>query len=57
MPEYKLYRLDGAGQIASAPEYFDALDDDAALAVAQQRRGTGSAELWQGGRLVQRLRG
>ena len=56
MPDYKLYRLDRAGQIASAPEVFDAADDDAALAIAAERQGDASAELWEGRRLVQRLR-
>ena len=56
MPSYKLYRLDSAGQIASAPEVFDAADDDAALVIAAERRGHGSAELWEGRRLVERLR-
>jgi len=56
MPDYKLYRLDGAGQIAGAAEQFSAADDDAAMAAARARRGDGSAELWQGRRLVARLR-
>ena len=56
MPDYKLYLLDQGGQIAGAPEHFQATDDDAALAEARQRRKSGSAELWQGRRLVQRIR-
>lgn len=55
MPEYKLYRLDGAGQIAGAPDQFTAGDDDAALAEARSRRPGANAELWQGRRLVSRL--
>ncbi len=56
MPDYKLYRLDGAGQIAGAPEFYTADTDDAARAEADKRRGQGHAELWEGRRLVGRLR-
>jgi len=56
MLDYKLYRLDGAGQIAGAPEQFGATDDDAALVEAQGRCRGGAGELWEGRRLVKRLR-
>jgi hypothetical protein len=51
MPEYKLYRLDGAKRIARAAEVLSADSDDQALAVAHSL-ATGSFEIWQGRRLV-----
>ncbi len=56
MPDYKLYRLNSAGQIAAAPEHYEAADDEAAIAVAEERRISAAAELWEGRRLVKRLR-
>ena len=55
MPHYKLYRLDGRGQIDRAPDEFVADDDGSALAEADSRRAGGRAELWQGNRLIRRL--
>ena len=57
MPNYKLYRLDGAGQIARAPEQFDAADDHAAAVEADTRRCGSAAELWESRRLVRRFPG
>ena len=51
MPEYKLYRLDGAKRIARAAEVLSADSDDQALAAARSL-ATGSFETWQGRRLV-----
>jgi hypothetical protein len=51
MPEYKLYRLDGAKRIARAAEVLSADSDEQALATARTL-GTGSFEIWQGRRLV-----
>jgi hypothetical protein len=51
MPEYKLYRLDGAKRIARAAEVLSADSDDQALAAARGL-ATGSFEIWQGRRLV-----
>jgi hypothetical protein len=55
MPDYKLYRLDHAGQIISAPDQFVSEDDEAALAEAEKLRDGGRAELWESRRLVRRL--
>jgi hypothetical protein len=52
MPEYKLYRLDGAKRIARAAELLSADDDDQALAAARKLARSGSFEVWQGRRLV-----
>jgi hypothetical protein len=51
MPEYKLYRLDGAKRIARAAEVLSAESDGQALAAARGL-ATGSFEIWQGRRLV-----
>ena len=51
MPEYKLYRLDGAKRIARAAEVLSADGDDQALAAARGL-AAGSFEIWQGRRLV-----
>ena len=56
MPDYKMYHLDGEGRIAGAPQEFVAGDDDAALAEAHGRQRGMSAELWQGRRLLARLK-
>ena len=53
MQNYRLYRLDGAGKIANA-EWIEALEDDDALREAKTRIDSGSFELWQRNRLVQR---
>ena len=52
MPEYKLYRLDGAKRIARAADVLSADGDEAAVAAARKQAKTGSFEIWQGGRLV-----
>ena len=53
MPEYKLYRLDGAKRIARAAELLNADGDEQAIAAARRLTGAGGAcEIWQGRRLV-----
>ena len=52
MPEYKLYRLDGAKRIARAAEVLSAVSDDQALAAARSLAQSGAFEIWQGRRLV-----
>jgi hypothetical protein len=54
LPNYRLYRLDGAGKIMSA-EWLEAEGDEHALRDAQGR-GSGSFELWDKERLVERFR-
>ena len=54
MATYRLYCLDGVGKVASA-EWVEADDDEAAMEVAEDRRGGRACELWQGNRLVGRV--
>ena len=53
MPTYRLYRLDGAGRISGA-EWIDAADDDDARSRARAEVSSGSYELWERYRLVER---
>ena len=55
MPHYRLYRLDGAGKITSA-EWIEALADDDARTEAVNRSDSGSFELWEKDRLIDRFR-
>lgn len=55
MADYKLYRLDGTGQIAGAPEVIQAPTDRQAIAAARELRYRTTAELWHGTRLVARI--
>ena len=52
---YRLYCLDGDGRIASAAELIVA-DSDAEALKAARERATVPCELWQGRRLVGRIR-
>lgn len=53
MPNYRLYRLDGAGRINGA-EWVDAADDVEARSKALTQCPSGSFELWERKRLVER---
>ena len=53
VPNYRLYRLDGAGKIASA-EWLEADDDGHAARQAQDRGLDGPYEVWQQNRLIVR---
>ena len=55
MADYKLYGLDGTGQIAGAPEVVQAPTDRQAMAAARELKRRGSVELWHGARLVGRI--
>lgn len=55
LPNYRLYRLDGAGRISGA-EWIEAADDDDARAKARADCGAGTYELWERYRLVERSR-
>ena len=55
MPEYKLYRLDGAKRIARAADVLSADSDEAAVAAARSLAKSGACEIWQGARLVARI--
>ena len=50
-----LYRLDGAGKITRA-ECIEALADDDARTEAVNRSDSGSFELWEKDRLIERFR-
>jgi hypothetical protein len=56
LPTYRLYRLDGAGRI-SAAEWVDATDDAEAQSKAREQYPSGSFELWQRKRLIERVAG
>ena len=51
---YRIYCLDGLDKVASAG-WIEAADDDAAVAAAKERYGGYKCELWDGGRLVERI--
>ncbi|MEO5773558.1 MAG: hypothetical protein ABIQ32_05510 [Sphingomicrobium sp.] len=55
MSDYKLYALDGAGQIAGAPELIAAPTDRQAIAAARELNRRHAMELWHGVRLVSRI--
>lgn len=56
MRDYKLYSLDGAGQIAGAAELLRAETDEQAIAIARATAQPLGCELWRGSRLVVRLK-
>ena len=55
MAGYRLYGLDGVDKVASA-EWIEADDDQAAIEVATKQMDGHDCELWQGSRLVARLK-
>ena len=50
--DYRLYCLDGAGQIAGAPEVVDAASDDDAVTLAKSLNKPLRCEIWLGSGLV-----
>ena len=56
LPNYRLYRLDGAGRILGA-DWLEAASDDEARSKARDAHGSGSFELWERHRLVERVGG
>lgn len=54
MANFRLYRLDGAGKIASA-EWLAADDDDQALEMARDLNAPTSLEIWDRNRFVGRV--
>ena len=55
MPNYRLYGLDGVGKISGA-EWIEASADEEARKEAVSRAQSGSFELWEKNRLVERVR-
>lgn len=51
--QYRLYFLDAAGKVASAPYEFEAEGDDTALKVAEAWREGRAGELWAGARKIE----
>jgi hypothetical protein len=54
LPEYRHYRLDGAGKISKADWIEAGSDDEAVRQVRASRLGV-TSELWRGNRLVARV--
>lgn len=54
LPEYRHYRLDGAGNIVSA-EWLDAVDDADAVRKARELKIPTDCELWDRNRFVARI--
>ena len=55
MHEYRIYILDENGRIAGPATVLECLDDQAAVAQAQQHLNGGAVEVWNGARMVVRL--
>lgn len=55
MGDYRIYRLDGAGQITGAPEIVTAAGDEAAVSAVRALNSACSIEIWQGRRLIARV--
>lgn len=54
MPEYRHYRLDGAGNITSA-EWLKAADDAHVVRLVSALKLPVASEIWNGSRLVARI--
>lgn len=52
MRDYRLYKIDNAGRIVSAPAILHCEDDDTALVTAQQYLDECAIEIWDAGRRV-----
>ena len=55
MPNYRLYRLDGAGNITNA-EWLSADDDSHAAEIARGSNSQTNVEVWDRDRLVARIK-
>jgi hypothetical protein len=53
LPTYRIYRLDGVGNIEAA-DWIEADGDEEAVLQAHDRAGNGRFELWERDRLVTR---
>lgn len=55
LPNYRLYRLDGAGKITAA-EWLSAEDDGHATQLAEKLDSHTTVEVWDRNRLIARVR-
>jgi hypothetical protein len=55
MPQFRLYCLDGIGNIDLAKSFEAADDEDATLKARELKRGAHKCEVWQESRLVAAL--
>ena len=55
MSDYRLYCLDGSGQIAGVPELVSASSDEEAIAAAKAMHKPYRCELWLGSHLIAEL--
>lgn len=55
MADYRLYGLDGVDKVSSG-EWFEAQDDETAIAAAKAMMDGRDCELWQGRRFIARIR-
>ncbi len=56
MADYRLYCLNSENRIAAAAEWIQAPTDEQAILLVQSRKLRFRAELWDGNRLVARIR-
>ena len=54
MPQYRIYHLDGAGQVGIS-EWLDAAGDEAAIRLVCKQEKSAQSEVWLGRRLVTRI--
>ncbi|MGI8526707.1 MAG: hypothetical protein ACR2K5_11120 [Pseudolabrys sp.] len=55
MPEYRIYQIK-SGHIAAAAVVIDCASDEAAIAKGEQMVDGRDLEIWDGGRLVARMK-
>ena len=54
MPDFRMYCLDGAGKIGTG-EWFEASNDEEALAIVRAKKLSVVCEVWERNRLVGRV--
>ena len=57
MTSYRLYLVSGLTRRFEPAQEFDARNDRAATAIAEEMRSAGAAELWSGNRIVREWKG
>jgi len=56
MPDYRIYEINPDDRISNFPREIVAESDDGAISVAQAQQGELDLEIWQGTRMIFRLR-